>query len=253
MMIQILLLNLLSNFMGKSLISKIIRTSESLNCTQFHKDQPKRLQMDSLQNLPWPSKCYMGLGIIISEQNCLCNSRTIVANPFQVWRTHLTFPVLVAKGSFVFKKPFFLHVSVSKNNGTPKSSISIGFSIINHPFWGTSIFGNTHVFSPGQDSTDTQQFVTLFFLRCSNFVQWSWHLWNKQKRDAIWFSSWLTPMKTHHENWWHVKNGPSSGDILRVIVAAPSGKLSREMVGWWLGARWFGFLGSPKNERDWDF
>ena len=27
-----------------------------------------------------------------------------------------------------------------KNNGTPKSSILIGFSIINHPFWGTPIF-----------------------------------------------------------------------------------------------------------------
>ena len=29
---------------------------------------------------------------------------------------------------------------VSKNKGTPKSSILIGFSIINHPFWGTTIF-----------------------------------------------------------------------------------------------------------------
>ena len=28
----------------------------------------------------------------------------------------------------------------------PKSSILIGFSIINHPFWGTPIFGNTHLF-----------------------------------------------------------------------------------------------------------
>ena len=27
----------------------------------------------------------------------------------------------------------------------PKSSISIGFSIINHPFWGTTIFGTTHM------------------------------------------------------------------------------------------------------------
>ena len=27
----------------------------------------------------------------------------------------------------------------------PKSAIFIGFSIINHPFWGTSIFGNTHI------------------------------------------------------------------------------------------------------------
>ena len=34
---------------------------------------------------------------------------------------------------------------VSENSGTPKSSILIGFSIINHPFWGSSIFGNTHM------------------------------------------------------------------------------------------------------------
>ena len=31
---------------------------------------------------------------------------------------------------------------VSKNRGTPKSSLLIGFSIINHPFWGTTVFGN---------------------------------------------------------------------------------------------------------------
>ena len=33
-----------------------------------------------------------------------------------------------------------LYLDVSKNSGsgTPKSSISIGFSIINHPFWGFS-------------------------------------------------------------------------------------------------------------------
>ena len=32
-----------------------------------------------------------------------------------------------------------------ENNGTPKSSILIGFSIINHPFWGAPIFGNIHI------------------------------------------------------------------------------------------------------------
>ena len=37
------------------------------------------------------------------------------------------------------------NMGVSKNNGIPKSSILIGFSIINHPFWGTPIFGNTHI------------------------------------------------------------------------------------------------------------
>ena len=36
-------------------------------------------------------------------------------------------------------------MGVSKNGGTPKSSILIGFSIINHPFWGTPIFGNTQM------------------------------------------------------------------------------------------------------------
>ena len=37
-------------------------------------------------------------------------------------------------------------MGVSKNNGIPKSSILIRFSILNHPFWGTLIFGNTHMF-----------------------------------------------------------------------------------------------------------
>ena len=37
------------------------------------------------------------------------------------------------------------YMDVSKNGGTPKSSILIGFSIINQPFWGTRIFGNTHI------------------------------------------------------------------------------------------------------------
>ena len=32
------------------------------------------------------------------------------------------------------------YMGVSKNSGTPKSSILIGFSIINHPFWGTPIY-----------------------------------------------------------------------------------------------------------------
>ena len=42
-------------------------------------------------------------------------------------------------------------MGVSKNSGTPKSSISIdsiGFSIINHPFWSTTISGNTQIGKP---------------------------------------------------------------------------------------------------------
>ena len=34
----------------------------------------------------------------------------------------------------------------SENRGTSKSSILIGFSVINHPFWDTPIFGNTYIY-----------------------------------------------------------------------------------------------------------
>ena len=39
-----------------------------------------------------------------------------------------------------------LYMGVSKNRGTPKSSILIGFSFINHPFWGPPIFGHIHIY-----------------------------------------------------------------------------------------------------------
>ena len=47
-------------------------------------------------------------------------------------------------------------MGVSKNRGTPKSSIFIGFSIINHPFWGTPIFGNTHILRPEKSNNMPQ-------------------------------------------------------------------------------------------------
>ena len=50
------------------------------------------------------------------------------------------------------------HLGVSKNSGTPKSSILIGFSIINHPFWGTPIFGNTYFPGP-----TVEMFKTIFW------------------------------------------------------------------------------------------
>ena len=39
-----------------------------------------------------------------------------------------------------------VYMDVSENSGfSPKSSILIRFSIINHPFWGTPILGNIHI------------------------------------------------------------------------------------------------------------
>ena len=43
------------------------------------------------------------------------------------------------------QKEFDIWVFPKIGGFTPKSSILIGFSIINHPFWGTPIFGNTHI------------------------------------------------------------------------------------------------------------
>ena len=46
---------------------------------------------------------------------------------------------------------FFSHLEMidiwlfPKIVGSPKSSILIGFSLVNHPFWGTTIFGNSHI------------------------------------------------------------------------------------------------------------
>ncbi len=57
-----------------------------------------------------------------------------------------------------------LEMGVSKNRGTPKSSILIGFSIINHPFWGTSIFGNIQISDVWQDFS-----TAVITFECWNF------------------------------------------------------------------------------------
>ena len=54
------------------------------------------------------------------------------------------------------------HLGVSENNGTPKSSILIGFSIINHPFWGTPICGNIHLFVAGFNRLNEFDVICIF-------------------------------------------------------------------------------------------
>ena len=55
--------------------------------------------------------------------------------------------VLGGKKPLLFRRQL-KHMGVSENSGTSKSSILIGFSIFNYPFWGTPIFGNTHIENP---------------------------------------------------------------------------------------------------------
>ena len=54
-------------------------------------------------------------------------------------------PTAQLQGEAIGVLGILVDMGVSKNNGTPKSSILIEFSIINHPFWGTPIFGNSHM------------------------------------------------------------------------------------------------------------
>ena len=59
-----------------------------------------------------------------------------------------TYEAMKIKDGNMFLAHFFeLHMDVSENRCTPKSSILIGFSFIDHPFWGIPIFGNTHMFT----------------------------------------------------------------------------------------------------------
>ena len=50
-------------------------------------------------------------------------------------------------------------MGVSINGGTPKSSIYRldGFSLIDHPLWGSPIYGNPHLFLPEDEDRDTVQ------------------------------------------------------------------------------------------------
>ena len=63
-----------------------------------------------------------------------------------------------------------MNMDVLKNRGGPlKSSILIGFCIINHPFWGIPIFENTHMnisnFKKPAAFKDDQYFQYIHLLR----------------------------------------------------------------------------------------
>ena len=65
-----------------------------------------------------------------------------------------------------------LEMDVSENSGTPKSSILIGFSITNHPFWDTPIFGNTQIhFQTSPSSLPSVAAARPWYL----MIQAAWH------------------------------------------------------------------------------
>ena len=64
----------------------------------------------------------------------------------------------------------------------PRSSILIGFSLINHPFWGTLIFGNTHIYSNNWNKSEKQLQDNTYELMML------WLLWHLRKQ--CWTLAW---------------------------------------------------------------
>ena len=80
------------------------------------------------------------------------------------------------------------YMVVSVNGGTPKSSILIGFSIINHPFWGTPIFGNTHMNKNIEQQNPVANDSDVFFNELANHKQFAMNFWHLLlPRDATKF------------------------------------------------------------------
>ena len=92
----------------------------------------------------------------------------------------------------------------------PKSSILTGFSIINHPFWGTPIFGNTQLVK------STNQRLKLF--------QWQLQL---QMRDST---------------FGRLKSMEFSNN--RDYVPRPSKGCELNPKGWWIDTIWLPFEGA---------
>ncbi len=109
--------------------------------------------------------------------------------------------------------PWDWYMGVSKNNGTPKSSILIRFSIINHPFWGTPIFGNIHIYLhlPNEST------------KCNIPVPWILRDTNQKRGDVIATILWSKLYSNSPPN----KNVSFRGEIINWIY-----KPSTLIVAW---------------------
>ena len=89
-----------------------------------------------------PHMCLRWLVGMATQANGSRMDRTIVSS--------LACPIVLA--TWKMSESFHLSIWVfPKIVVPPKSSILIGFSIINHPFWGTTILGNTHIIHSPQN------------------------------------------------------------------------------------------------------
>ena len=109
-----------------------------------------------------------------SHSSCGCLSKKNLQVNFQVIfsnRIHNSKKLILLE-SRLYIIFWDINMDVSENRGTPKSSILIGFSIIDHPFWGTPIFGNTqNILYTQHASTPASTPSALLFFR--NRLDWT--------------------------------------------------------------------------------
>ena len=115
---------------------------------------------------------------------------------------------------------------VSKNRATPKSSVLVGFSLINHTFWGTTIFGNTH--------QDTDRGISWWF---------SGETWIERQRCLVCGSTNHGKLRSFGGAEELLEDLQPSGQIIATVATShdltPKGSWGREIplfqgnLGWW--------------------
>ena len=127
----------------------------------FSPNAQKIHQMSSHWHIAWGSLLFR-----------FCENNPCIDSPFkQLWllKPHPRLPS--CKPEHRIGHFFDVHKDASENSGTPKSSILIGFSTINHPFWGTPTFGNTYKLLQN-DNTLSDRLKIRFVQRVQR-VSWS--------------------------------------------------------------------------------
>ena len=185
----------------KSLIYHLIATFFGCNTFFLNKDsfQYNLPAPPHLQEAPWsPLKEGMTKLKPVSERVLLGTSRNYIclrgvtdrwlSRVWVVVSNIFYFQFYLGKRIWIFE-----NMDVSENSGTPKSSILIGFSIINHPFWGTPIFGNTHICLRGvTDQWLSRWWFQIFFIfspkigEISNFDEY-FSKGLKPPTSCVWF------------------------------------------------------------------
>ena len=137
------------------------------------------------------------------------------------------------------------HMGVSKNRGTPKSSILIGLSIINHPFWGTPIFGNTYINIYSKSSF--QKIIT----KSTPEILFGSKKKNRLKKNPFHFSCFVRNCQSYAQGQWPPDSWVmvTDGEPSRSIYPRKHPKTSMSPKTWWLEDDSFPFeLDVPGNE-----